>query len=221
MRKKLFLFLATLWAINCHSQQLEVGMAYAYLYSKQWNNAIQTYNFARPFITSKQPLINSGGTVYASWLFSTNKIKKGICLSYTYYSSSATNANILNKLNLHLFKPGIFIRTQYNNSLTADIMLSLLTGALTKSVNGTRYSYQDQGNAALAIGGCISAKVFYKCIKLKKQYALSPYLEASYSPYTYSPNFESLLNQTKQFTSKSYTSILSINCGIALSIQSK
>lgn len=208
-----------LWTIACPAQKVEFGAAYAYLYATQWDKAIQTYNFARPFKSYKQPLLHTGGAVYGAYLFPKGKVKKGVCLTYAYYSSSSTNAAIATNFNLHTLKPSFFIRTIYKKKLSADLALSLLTGALTKRVNGEQYIYRESNNTAFAIGACLGAKLTYRCLRLNERCALAPYVEASYTPYVYTPNFEPLLNQTRQLASKPHSSLLGINCGIILGIK--
>ena len=41
-------------------QEVKVDVGYKYLYSNQWDKAIQTYNFSRPDLIEKQPLLMNG-----------------------------------------------------------------------------------------------------------------------------------------------------------------
>ena len=55
---------------------------------------IKIYNFSRPFLTEKQPLIMHGLGPCISYIFkSQKKTKHGINLSYSYFKSSSGNEN--------------------------------------------------------------------------------------------------------------------------------
>ena len=81
------------------AQELKTDLSYNYLYSNEWDKAIQTYNFSRPFNTERQPLINHGLNASLSYIFESNKnFKHGVNLSYSYFRSSAENENYENRI---------------------------------------------------------------------------------------------------------------------------
>ena len=47
-------------SLNSYSQETHIGFSYEYLYCPQFDKAIQTYNFDRPFLNEKQPLFLNG-----------------------------------------------------------------------------------------------------------------------------------------------------------------
>ena len=53
--RTLFLLLFLFLFIDAQSQQIEVDLSYKYIFANNWDKAIQTYNFSRPFLTEKQP----------------------------------------------------------------------------------------------------------------------------------------------------------------------
>lgn len=70
---------------------------------------------------------------------------------------------------------------------------------------------------AFGIGGDISLKLGYK-IKFNTQSIFSPFISLGYTPYLYSPNSETLINQTKGLASKNWTNILSTQIGLSFHI---
>ena len=43
--------------ISTKAQEFRTDVSYKYMFSNKWDKAIQTYNFSRPFIETKQPLL--------------------------------------------------------------------------------------------------------------------------------------------------------------------
>ncbi len=218
LRQRIILILLFLCPQIAFSQNLRVGFGYSYLYAKQWDKAIQTYNFSRPFNVKKQPLLENGVTIYASYLFNSGKrYMHGINCSYSYFNSTSTNENLSNTLNLHLVKPGYGIHFENNGKLkclSTDLIVSAVLGGLFRCVNHTPYLYDDKRAKALGIGGSIDIKCAYRCLKINKGLSMSPYVNAGFTPYFYAPGFESLINQTKQLVSKTSTEILNLELGV-------
>ena len=42
---------------NSIAQEFKIDASYNYMFANQWDKAIQTYNFSRPFNYEKQPLL--------------------------------------------------------------------------------------------------------------------------------------------------------------------
>lgn len=220
IRQWVILILLYLYPQISFSQDLSVGFGYSYLFAKQWDKAIQTYNFSRPFIVQKQPLLTNGATIYSSYLFNSGKRHRhGIICSYSYFNSSSTNENLSNTLNLHLVKLGCMMHlenTKQLKGLSIDLIVSALLGGLLRRVNQTPYFYDDKRAKALGIGGNIGVKCAYRCLKINKRLTVSPYVDAGFTPYFYAPEFESLINQTKQLASKKSTDILNLELGLII-----
>ena len=218
IRQGIILILLFLCPQISFSQNLRVGFGYSYLYARQWDKAIQTYNFSRPFIVKKQPLLENGVTIYSSHLFNSGKrYRHGINCSYSYFNSSSTNENLSNALNLHLVKPGYVIHFENNGQLkclSIDFIVSALLGGLFRRVNHTPYFYDDKRAKAFGIGGSIDIKCAYRSLQINKRLTVSPYVNVGFTPYFFAPGFESLINQTKQLVSKTSTEILNLELGI-------
>lgn len=202
-------------------QDVSIGIGYSYLLAKQWDKAIQTYNFSRPFIVQKQPLLTNGVTIYSSYLFRSGKwYQNGIYLSYSYFNSSSANENLSNSLHLHFVKPGYlfhFENVKRLNNFSANIVIAAHLGTLNRRMNRNINISDDNKTTAFGIGGSIDIMCAYRCLKINHQLAMSPYARAGFTPFFYAPGFETLLNQTKSLASKASTEILNMEVGIVLS----
>lgn len=204
------------------AQEFKIDASYKYLYSGQWDKAIQTYNFSRPFLTEKQPLLMNGLNTSISYIFKNEKhFKHGINLTYAYFRSSAENENFKNTFNLHFINLGYILH--YENAekwrgLYSDVIISATSSGLFRKVNEKPFVYDEKKSKALGIGGDICLKIGYY-LKLKNKICLSPFISIAYTPYLYSPNSEAVINQTKGLTSKNWTGILMTQIGLTFHIK--
>ncbi|MEI8052218.1 MAG: hypothetical protein WCH52_00595 [Bacteroidota bacterium] len=203
------------------AQEFKMDVSYNYLYSNQWNKAIQTYNFSRPFIAEKQPLLIHGLNTSSSYIFkSTKNLKHGINVSYSYFRSSAENENFNNILNLHFINLGYILHydnTEKWKGLYTDLIISAKSSWLFRTVNGKPFVYDETNSKAIGIGGDVCLKAGYY-LKLKSKFYLSPFISIGYSPYLYSPNSEAVINQTKGLASKNWTGIFTTQVGLTFHI---
>lgn len=209
--------LVLLIACRFSAQEWQVDLSYKYLYSKQWDKAIQTYNFSRPFLSEKQSLLRNGLTTSLSYSFKNEKqLKQGINISYCYSRSSAENKNFNNAFNLHFITMGYllhFENWEKWKGLYTDFIISATSSALFRNLNGESFEYDETKSKAFGIGGDINFKFGY-AIKLNNRSFLSPFVAMGYTPYLYSPNSEAVINQTKGLTSMNWTSIWSTQIGV-------
>lgn len=220
--KRLFGLSLLILSISAPAQELKLDLSYKYIYSNQWDKIIQTYNFSRPFLTEKQPLLMSGLNTSLSYIFKNEKhFKHGINLSYSYFRSSAENENFNNSLNLHFINLGYLLH--YENSdkwkgVYSDLIVSVTSSGLFRNLNGEPFEYDETKSKAFGIGGDINLKCGYY-LKLKNNSYLSPFLSIGYTPYLYTPNTEAVINQTKGLTSKNWTGILTTQIGLTFHIK--
>lgn len=202
-----------------HSQELKVDFSYKYMYAHQWDKAIQTYNFSRPFLAEKQPLLMHGLNGSATYLFPSEKqLSHGIHLSYTYCRSAAENENFNTTLNLHFVNIGYVLHlapTEKFKGFYSDVILSATSSILHRRTNEVVLVDDETKLKALGIGGDLSLKVGYR-LKLGTNSFLSPFLALGYTPYFYSPATEAVINQTKTLSSKNWTGILTAQVGVAV-----
>jgi hypothetical protein len=224
MRIKFILYLFLIGWKYANAQELKTDFSYQYLFAKQWDKAIQTYNFSRPFLAEKQPLLMHGLFAAVSYIFkSTKYVRHGINLSYSYFRSKADNENLNNTLHLHFLNPGYVLhigKIGKRQALYAEGIISATTSGLFRNVNGKPYTYDEATSKAFGIGGNINLKFGYG-FDISDKYSLSPFISFACAPYLYSPNSEPVLNQTKGLTSKNWTYIVSAQTGLSLHIKNR
>ncbi len=204
------------------AQEIKMDASYEYLYSSQWDKAIQTYNVSRPFLTEKQPLLMNGLNTSISYVFKNEAhVKHGINVSYAYFQSSAENENFNNILQLHFINLGYILHyenAEKSKGLYADLIISATSSGLFRTLDGNLFEYDETRSKAFGIGGDICLKAGY-CLTLKNNFYLSPFLSIGYTPYLYSPNSEAVINQTKELTSKNWTGILTTQIGLTFHLK--
>jgi hypothetical protein len=210
-----FVIIGCLLGSSVLSQTTRVGASYVYIYSGQWDKAIQTYNFSRPFLTKPQPLLIHGTGVSGTYLFpSSRKLEHGIHLSYAYFRSSAENVNLTSTLNLHILSPGYVMHLENaNHSLYAEARVSLLTSGLFRHVNSEPISDDDTPLRAFGIGGSVDVELgYHRWLKIRN--SIDPFITIGYSPYLFSRSSEAVLNQTSGLTGSNRTGLLQFKAGL-------
>jgi hypothetical protein len=204
------------------AQEFRSDVSYKYMFANKWDKAIQTYNFSRPFLTEKQPLLIHGLNTSVSYIFKSSKsLKHGINLSYSYFKSSVENENLNNTFNLHFLNLGYIIHYQNNENakgLYADLIISAATSALFRNMNDEPFEYDETRSKAFGIGGDLSIRAGYS-LSLKNKIQLSPFALVGYAPYIYSPNSEAVINQTKGLVGYNWTGIFTTQVGLTVHIR--
>ena len=212
----LIMFFPSLLAL---SQETKIDGGFVYMYAPQWDKAIQTYNFSRPFLENQQPLFDMGVSISATQIFgSKNRLNHGFSLSGTFFESRAKNENFDNLLRLGILKPSyliLFFNSDKSSGLFTELGVSLVISVLSRKVNGSLFDFNEGRYRAYGIGGEISNKTGYR-FKQKGKFSFSPFVALAYTPYLYSPNTEVLINQTQGLASKSWTPIFSAQIGVSL-----
>lgn len=207
---------------NIAAQEFRADVSYKYMLSDKWDKAIQTYNFSRPFLEEKQPLLMHGLNASASYIFkSSRKFKHGLNLSFSYFKSSAENENLNNILHLHFLNLGYIIHfenTKKHKGLYTDLIISAVSSGLFRNVNDEPFEYDNTRAKAFGIGGNLSVKGGYY-LNLKNKIYLSPFVLVGYTPYMYSPNSEALINQTKGLVNNKWTGIFATQVGMTFHIR--
>lgn len=220
MRLLYFLYFLFLF-VDVQSQKIEVDLSYKYMFASNWDKAIQTYNFSRPFLSEKQPLFIHGINGSASYIFkSENKFKQGINASYSHFSSYAENVNFVNQYILHFLNVGYILRyesTEKCKGLTTDLILSATSSALFRNVNDEQFIYDETRARAFGIGGDVSIMTSYS-FNLKNKIRLSPFVQIGYTPYLYSPNTEAVINQTTGLTAPDFTGVFTSQIGVKVRV---
>ena len=204
------------------AQEFRADVSYKYMFSNKWDKAIQTYNFSRPFLEKKQPLLMHGLNASVSYIFkSSKKFKHGINLSYSYFKSSAENENVNNILNLHFLNLGYLIhyeKIEKTKGLYTDLIVSIVSSGLYRNINGKPVEYDDTRAKAFGIGGDLSIRGGY-WLNLTNKICLSPFVLIGYTPYIYSPNSEALMNQTNGLVNNNWTGVFTSQVGLTFLIR--
>lgn len=212
-----FLFAVLLiFSHSASAQKFRYGLGYNYTYAPRWDKAIQTYNFSRPELTEKQPLLMHGYYAGATLLLSELLHTQGITLTYNYARSTAQNENFRSVLSLHMVSCGYvwhYEKTERPDHFYWEGGCSVLLGGIFRKVNDEPIADDDKNVKAFGIGGEISAGCGYH-ILLTQKLALAPFVQFGYSPYYFSPASESILNQTISLTGKKWTGIVTARIGI-------
>jgi len=220
--RALFLLLFLFPFLDTQAQEIEADLSYKYMFASNWDKAIQTYNFSRPFLSEKQPLFMHGMNGSVSYIFkSENKFKQGINASYSHFSSYAENVNFVNQYNLHFFNLGYMLRHESTGSLkglTTDFILSASSSALFRNVNDEPFIYDEVRSKAFGIGGDLSVRTSYS-FNIKNKFHLSPFVQVGYTPYLFSPNTEAVINQTSGLVAPDFTDVFSSQVGLKVRLR--
>ncbi len=213
----LIAFCSVFLAHKSTAQQLRFGVNYEYIYSKLWNQNIQTYNFSRPFLDNKQPLLSHGFGLSFSYLFgSSSDFSHGVGLSYSRFGSSAENDGLNSTFNQNFAKLGYILHFQKSESpFYTELGISAIGGILGRQINDKTFEFDGETARAYGIGGEINLKAGYE-FALSDKLFLSPFVGIGYVPYYNSPNSESMLNQTTELISEEEPSFLNASFGIIL-----
>lgn len=219
--KRIFslIFLVSIIQEKIQAQSYQLDFSYQYMAAKQWDLAVQSYNFSRPFNEQKQALLAHGISSNFSYLFKNNrKLKHGLSLSYSFTRSNALNENLDNSLHLNLMQLSYLLQYQFSGK-TEGLDISFQAGgmasALFRRVNGEPLLEDDTRIKAFGTGIGLKISSAYS-FSLSEKIGLGPFLAFGYSPFFFSPNTEAVLNQTKGLSSKRYTQIAYGQLGVRL-----
>lgn len=207
--------------ITGFAQSLSVGLSYDYVYAKQLDKSIQVYNFSRPFLKNKQPLLIHGISADLSYIFKNDKkIKHGINATYSYFTSKAINENYTNCFNLHFINLNYvthFSNEEKFKKLFAEFHVGLSSSALFRRVNGDFYFEENEKSKSLGIGANLGVKIGYQLYS-HKMHQVSPFIFFGYTPYLYAPKNEEVINATKDLFTKAYMYTLNVRIGFTYEI---
>ena len=199
-----------------HAQKLSLDVSYKYMYAKQWDRSIQLYNFSRPWLIEKQPLLMHGVNAGFSYDVSSKKeFIHGLSVDFSFFRSVSENKNMVNAINLYISNMGYFVRKDFrilHSNCYTEIRLALTVSGLFRRVNQEPILVDDTQTRAFGIGSDIQVKFGYDlpCLAGIKG---SLFLAVSYAPYVYSPYSESVLNQTMGITNHYGTGIVGAQIG--------
>lgn len=173
------------------AQEFGISLSYQYMEAQEWNKATQIYNFSRPFLENKQPLLKSGWRLDTYYLFEENKtLAWGPSFSTSYHRSSANNNNFDIDINAFLLDLGI--KFQYRPLINSDKPLHIsftpsFSGfLLQRKLNGEIIEIEEEEDVSklrsVGLGIGLNTEIGYD-ISLGGKCYLSPVIGLSYNPF--------------------------------------
>ena len=221
----IFFMLGYCLAGNAQSQEFGFSVSYQYLYAKEWNKAVQTYNFSRPFLTEKQPLLKHGIRLGAYYLFDTSKpFAWGPSVSISFHQSAADNNNF--NINIQSFLLDLGMKLQYRPKLgdTSPLHMGItphLTGlGLYRKLDGDVIIIEDDEEEempvrALGMGFGFNFQLGYD-LNMGKSLIISPLFGMDYSPLVWSNRSDVVFNEASVGDLKSSTSMIRWQLGLLM-----
>lgn len=198
------------------AQQLTLGGGYQYLYSSEWDNAMQRYNFNRSFTDEAQPLLIHSTFIETAYFFASDrKTHSGVKLDYGFSRSNASNTESDLSFHLHLINLGYSFQYSFNYLkqqfyLETDVAFS--TALLNKRIDGEIEVIDDEASRATEFGGKVALSLFY-VIPINSDRQLAPFIGMAYAPY-FGSESEFLIDQTISPSSASDIKVLSVKVGV-------
>ncbi len=219
MKKFLFICFTTI-CLSTYSQSWKIYVGMNDVYCPRWDQAIQTYNFTRPWLTEKQPLIQFGAYSKIEYVFNSQSDrpwKKSLYLNYSFNSSVAENTNFINRLTFQTVTPGIGFTHALSkkvNQLNFTLCAGLLLSGMKRTINDTAIVLENEWSTSFGIGVQTETIVKYDFLVAKK--VISPFLKFGFTPYLFQPDAEVMLNETKGFISKPNYILVNASAGVVL-----
>ncbi|MCB9235577.1 MAG: hypothetical protein H6581_28230 [Bacteroidia bacterium] len=206
------------------AQQFSLGLSYQWLHASQWNKAVETYNFSRPFLTEKQPLLRSGVRLDAAWILRENgKFSWGPALAASFHHSAADNPNY--DIAIHAFLLDLGVRLQYlvpigqNSSLNLSFTPAVTGAMLTRSLNGEIVivgpGEEDQPLRKAGVGLGLNFQLAFD-LPMGQNWKISPLLGVNYDPMVWVSRSEVVFNEATVGELRSVTSLIRFQGGFAI-----
>lgn len=219
--KTLATLLLILLTTCIQAQEFGININYQLISASEWNKATQTYNFSRPFLPNKQPLLQHGVNLSFYYLGSPDQTwALGPALSLSLHRSSANNSNFnigINSILLDLgwriqYRPeeyGLFLA--FTPSLTGVTLNRTLNGEVVIIGPGE----EDQTLRTFGLGAGIQAQIGYD-FDVGGDWSLSPVVAGSYHPYLWAERSDVIFNEAATGGLKPSTSIWGVQGGMIL-----
>lgn len=221
MRKLLATGIVFIRILSVQGQTVQAEFSYDYLYNKQWDRLIQTYNESRPFLEEKQPLFQHGMHVGTGYTFpSVSRVNHGIQLGYSLFLSGAENDGLENRLLLH----SVTLNYQFVlDSLWKSPRLYCFghTGVngsgVYRRINGEPFIVDEKRSKAWGIGASLEAGIGYH-FPFGKRLTANPFASVHCLPGFYFPGIERVVNQTQGLVANDFSVALAFKVGIRLQL---
>jgi len=218
--------LLCLFTSNIQAQEYGVSLAYQLINAQEWNKSTQTYNFSRPFLKEKQPLLKHGFKLGAYYLFKTkNDLSLGLASSISLNKSSAENDNFEIGISSLLLDLGMkFQYRPFGNKLQPlflDFTPSLMFVSLARKLDGELIVIEDEDEGEenslrkTGFGLGLNFQIGYD-FPIHDKFILAPMLGINYIPVVAIDQSEVVFNEATVGELKSNTSILTFQGGFII-----
>lgn len=221
------LFLIILFAIgfsNLQAQEMGVNINYQFLKATEWNKATQVYNFSRPFLENKQPLLKHGFSVGFYYLRNPeSRFSWGPSVTFSFHQSSSQNPNF--NIGIHSLLLNLGTKIQYrpmiggNNNVHMSFIPSMTAVMLNRKLNGeiviVGESEEEQKLRKFGIGLGLNAQIGYD-YSINHNLIISPMIGINYNPYIWTSRGEVIFNEAAAGDLESKTKILGFQAGLTL-----
>ena len=218
--RKLFLTFCLLNFIIGWNQSLNFGIGYQFQYASAYREAIQTYNFARPWLEKKQPLLENGLYVNVDYIFPAKKmIHHGIMLNYLFYRSYAINPDFEVGINQHGLNLGYLFRLDGEKlkGFSLDFGASVATNYLDRKINNDFIQNDnDRKLIAVGIGWNFDFKLGYH-VPFSASSNMTPFIGFGVGRI-FNTQAEAILNQTQTLTGEPCSWMIVARAGIQIEL---
>lgn len=216
MKQLIFLLTCLLLGLQHSSaQETSISAGLNYVYASQWDKAIQTYNFTRPFLIERQPLLEYGTFLHVQRIFRSKKTwHSGIGINYSFICSRADNPNFESTLRAQLINFAYVLHQAegaWISHVSFDVASSALISLQGRRVNSETIDPAENLGFAPGFGLGVNVKANYA---LPFSVRLSAFVALGYSHLLYDPFAESLLNQTTGLNGSTQTPLINGQIGL-------
>lgn len=228
----LLVMLLAVTALPLRAQQYGASISLQNIAIPQWNKALSTYGFSRPFLDDTH--LRYTNNLHLSFYYSKNPYRNrrlAPSLAYSRKSLHAHAANLDVDLHFQHLELGALIRLRKVahlkdiNSFFVDLSPGLQLSRISLRNNGEPVfrsidEATSQRMVSHGIGIGLSTKVGYSLF-LTEELLLSPFAELYYVPLLYAPNSIDVLNQTAVNGLRDYSALYSFRLGFEISFCKK
>lgn len=223
MKHLAYLSLLCLFLQDARCQHIGFAAQYEWIKAQSWEQAIQTYNFSRPFLEERQPLLQNGFRLSAYYMFrSLASITYGPTADFSIHRSRAENDNFDIGIQSSTFSIGPMLRYQEpGQALFISAAPKFRLGFLTRRLNGEIITIEeDEENDPLRVvvaGFGIDAQIGYQFYFGEKA-TLAPQLNFGFDPILSGERSPLIFNEAFTTELDTKTSVWRLGAGILIEI---
>jgi hypothetical protein len=205
----------------CQAQGKGFGFEYHNLHAFAWNESVRTYNFARPFLDNKQPLLQHGvGFKYYTSSAKEGAAQKGFNIGLSWYQSKVENENYSVALHAGTFSVGyrLLVRELFESSglllsVSPEIQGTFIGRWQDEELLWLEMDDEETRLIKLGVGAGINSALHYPIIKSEKSGVFLK-LSLLYNPLWWTPGSSSVITQSNAVISNELGTSFSLNFGI-------